>query len=249
MANENTYFWLIITLAFVMTVLSGTISSRRRRLPTLRPIPGYEAMPRAVDESIESDRRLHLSPGSAAVGQTSTITAIAATSIIYALTERQSFLNRSPLVTLTDPVTMAMTNDLLRKAYMARENLTAYRSRVVSWFPQGQNSVAFGAGAAIRAKSMDTSSHIMVGEFGPELAFIGEASMRFRQNFVAASTTLEGQAIAYVQSDAPLIGEEIFIGSAYLEPQSATFAGGVVALDALRWALIIAIIIAAIVNA
>lgn len=249
MANENTYFWLIITLAFVMMVLSGTIANRRRRFPTLRRIPGYEAMPRAVDESIESDRPVHLSPGSAAIGQTSTLTAMAATSIIYTLTERQSFVNRSPLVTLTDPVTFAMTHDLLRKAYMARENLVAYRSRAILWFPQGENSVVFGAGAAVQAKSQKASGHIMVGEFGPELAFIGEASVRSRQNFIAASTNLQGQAIAYVQSESSIIGEEIFVGSAYLEPESATFAGGVVALDALRWAIIIAIIIAALVNA
>lgn len=249
MNNENTYFWLIITLAFAITVLSGTITSRRRRLPTLRPIAGYEAMPRAVDESIESDRRLHLSLGSAAVGQTSTLTAIAANSVIYALAERQAFMDKTPLVTMSDPVTLAITRDTLRKAYIARENIEAFRTRSAVWLPQGQYSVAFGAGAAVLSKNMDTSANILIGQFGPELAFLGEASTRARQNFIAASTTLEGQAIAFAQSDAPLIGEEIFVGGAYLEPESATFAGGVIALDVLRWAVIIGIIIAAVVNA
>jgi hypothetical protein len=248
MAYETTFFWLILTAAFVVTVLGGVILNRRGKQLVLRSIPGYRAMPSAVEQSIESDRPLHLSLGASAVGQSGTLAAIAGTNVIFALVERQAFTRRIPLISLTDPVSLAVTQDTLRKAYLARQNLAAYRSNAVAWFPQGARSLAFAAGASSLAHSMNVSSAILVGEFGQELAFIGEAGVRHRQYLIGASTDLEGQAVAYAQSDVLLIGEELFVGGAYLEPRNATYQGGVIALDVLRWLVVIAIIIAALVR-
>ena len=89
----------------------------------------------------------------------------------------------------------------------------------------------------------------MLGRFGAELAYIGETSARYDQSFVGHSTSLEGQAVAFAQSEAPVIGEELFVGGAYSSPESSFEIGGVIAIDVLRWVAIAAIIVIAISNA
>jgi hypothetical protein len=245
--TDTGYFWLIFLTALVLSILGGHAAGRRRKPLTLRPIRGYQAMPLAIAESIESNRRVHLSPGSAGIGQPSTLVALAALTLVYELAEYQAFTPTVPLVSASDPITLAAAQDSLRRAYLTRGNLQAYYySKPVVWYPQGERSLAFGAGVASLTRTENLSSNILLGTFGPELAFIGEASMRQNAFFIGHSTQPEGQAIAYAQADAPLIGEELFVGDAYLEPTNAFAAGRLIALDALRWVMIVVIILVAI---
>src|SRR5687768_16633163 len=116
--NEMILTWVIILTGFA-SLLFGSLIVRRRRTPLdLRPIEGYAILPVAVDEAVESARRLHLSLGASAVGQGTTLAALAGNEIIYALTKRLSFTRQLPLVTMSDPITLAVTEDTLRKAYL-----------------------------------------------------------------------------------------------------------------------------------
>lgn len=247
--DDIAYFWLILLTAFVASLLGGLIARNRRRPLALRHIPAYKAMPLTVDEAIESNRQVHFSPGSAAIGQTSTLVAQAAMTIIYALAERQAFTNTTPLITVSDPVSLAAAQDAVRRAYLTHGNMANYGRTVPAiWFPQGERSLAFGAGIAMLSRTYAISSNIMVGGFGPELAYVGEASTRQRIFMIGHSSQLDGQAIAFAQSDLALLGEELFVGDAYLEPNNSSAIGRVIALDVLRWVVIAAIILVALVS-
>ncbi len=247
--NEiNTYFWLILTVAFVASVFGSLIVRRKRRPFALRRIRGYQAMPLMIEEAIESNRRAHISIGSAAIGQPSTLIAVAALRLVYQLAERQGFAPNLPLVTLTDPITLAAAQDALRRAYLAHDNLEDYHSHSTVWFPQGDRSMAFAAGVANLSQFEDVSSNIMLGAFGPELALIGEASTRRETFFMGHSTQLEGQAVAFAQADMALIGEELFVGEAYLDPENTGAMTRLFTLDVLRWAIIVAIIVIALIE-
>lgn len=248
-ARELTFFALMLTGAFIVLVLS-TYAIRVRHKPlVLRPIAAYQRFPMMVDQAVESGRRLHISLGASSVGQESTLTTLAAADILFYLSKRQAFVDQLPLVTLSDPVTLALAQDTLRKAYMTRENLPAYRSTAVVWYPHSERSIAFGAGIATLAAREAISGSILLGNFGKEIAFLGETATRRHHEFIGQSTQLEGQAVAYVQSSMPLIGEELFVGEAYLNPKKALAAGSVMTLDILRWATVILVIIAVILKA
>jgi hypothetical protein len=248
MSNEVTFFWIILAVAFSVMMLAAFFIRALKTRPAMRTISGYEYLPMMSDAALETDRPLHVSIGSAAIGQQSTLTALAGFSLMYALIERQAFTRQVPLFTLSDPVSLAIAQDTVRRAYVARQNRQAYRSSWVVWFPQGDRSVAYGAGAASMSVSSNIGGNVLAGQFGGELAFVGEASARHDQMFVGHSTSLEGQAVAFAQSDATLIGEEIFVGGAYLTADRSFEVGGVIALDILRWAAIIAIIVIAIIE-
>lgn len=247
MENETVYFWLILTSVFVLSTLGSIIVRRRRSFP-LRRIRGYQAMPLMIDQSIESNQRVHVSLGSAAVGQPTTLVALAGLTLVYELAKRQAFTETLPVITVSDPITLASAQDALRRAYLDRDNVNTYQSHAVNWLPQGERSVAFGAAMATLNSGYHISGDILVGEFGPELAFVGEAKMRRNSFMIGHSTRLVGQAVAYVQSDAHLIGEEIFVGEAYLDRENPQAMGRLIALDVLRWIVIAVIITVALID-
>jgi hypothetical protein len=249
MTDAQITLLVIVPIAFI-GMLFGSMISRRRQTPlVIRPIEGYRLMPLMVDESVESDRPLHFSFGASALGQESTLAAIESANIIYFMVRRMAFGRQLPLVTLADPMTLAVASDTLRKAFLARNNLEAFRINTIAWYPQGERSMAFAAGVASHMADVNVSGSILLGQFGAELAILGETSLRRNLQWVANSTTLEGQAVAFAMSDTPIVGEELFVGSAYIDPSNPLYMGTLIALDVLRWTVILGILLAIVLNA
>ncbi|MFP4323322.1 MAG: DUF6754 domain-containing protein [Anaerolineales bacterium] len=246
-------FAIMATIGLVLIALLssylGSIVVRQRRTPLdLRPLPGYAVLPRLLDASVESDRPAHISLGAASIGDQGTGAALAAAEITYYLTRRLSFERRLPLITTSDPLTLLVATDTLRRAYIARDNLDAFRPNAIAWYPQGERSLAFAAGVSSLAASEQSTAHLLLGTYGAELALIGESAARHRQQMVANSTLLEGQAVAYAMADETLIGEELFVGSAYLDRDNVLHMSTLIAQDTLRWVVIAGILIAILVN-
>jgi len=234
---------LILGVAFISLLLGSTVVRRRRTPLDLRVIDGYRVLPLAIDAAVESDRPPHFSLGASSVGAQTTLAALAASDLMYYLVKRMSFERRLPLVTLSDPITLAVASDTLRKAYIARNNIEAFHPGSVAWYPQGERSLAFAAGAASHATALDVSSHILLGDFGAELAYFGEAKMRRDQQMIANSITLDGQAVALAMTNKTIIGEELFVGGAYLDHDKTLAMGGLIAQDTLRWLIILIILV------
>ncbi len=241
---------LILGSAFAILLFSSLVVRRRRTPLDFRIIEAYRTLPLAVDEAVESDRPIHFALGASAVGQETTLHALAANSIVYHLVTRLSFERRLPLVTLTDPITLAIVADTLRQAYVARDNLPAFRASAVAWFPQSERSLAYAAGAASLAVDAKAASQVTLGQFGTEIALLGEASLRRDLRFIANATTVQGQAVAFAMSENPIIGEELFVGSGYLNRENVLNASSLLVMDALRWGIIIfGILLGILVNA
>jgi hypothetical protein len=73
---------------------------------------------------------------------------------------------------------------------------------------------------------------------------IGESALRYDQGLIMHSDLVEGQAVAFAQADYYLLGEELYVGPAYLDG-TALEQGGVFALDVLRWLVILGVLVAA----
>lgn len=231
---------LIILLVLVITA----VMSRRRRNPfTLRPIAAFAQMPSFARRSIEADRPVHLSIGSAGLGGESTILAIASAELAYQVALRASVGGASPILTLSDTSALPLGQDTIRRAYQSRGLGERFRASSVRWYPSGSRSLAFAAAITAMMSDDDITANILAGSFGPELALIMDSSARRGIPALAVSDQLEGQAVAYAMADEPLIGEEIFAGGAYLggSPSQTTES---VTIDIVRWLLVIAIVAA-----
>lgn len=231
--------WALLIIAFAAT-MAGRFIVRRFNV-RFRPIQAYTILPRLAADAVEGDKRVHFSMGSSALGQSSTLTALASAEIIYRMMERLSISRQRPLLTVSEPLTLPLAQDTLRRAYEYRRAVDRLPLTAAAWFPQGQRSWAFAAGIASLAADADVHSSILLGRFGYEFALIGESALRYDQALIAHSDLIEGQAVAFVQADQVLLGEELYVGAAYLNG-TALERGSVIALDVLRGLVILAIL-------
>jgi Domain of unknown function (DUF6754) len=238
-STTQTLTTLIILAALVISVVVTQFIRRRKESFPLRTIRAYDAIPPFVGEAIEAGRPVHVSFGSAGLGGSSTALTLASAELFYQVALRASA--GSTILTVSDPSALPLGVGALRRAYALRPDRLSGSS--VHWYPAGERSLAFAAALTGLMGDDKVSSDILVGSYGPELALILEAAARRRQSTIAGSVDLAGQAVAYAMADRTLIGEEMFVAGAYLGDSSVQHAS-VVALDVLRWLLILGILIA-----
>ncbi|GEM_PF-466924 len=235
---------LVLLLVAILLILGAQVLRRQRlRQLSLRRIPAYRAMPIGVGEAVESERPIHVSFGSSGLGAEATVSALAVADMLYPLAERAAISDQPPIVSLSDPTALPLAQGTLRRAYEMRQNMDAYRSTAARWYPQGPRSLAFAAGVAGALADEDASMSVIGGRFGPELAFIGETATRYDQLFFAQSDQLDGQAVAWVMAERPLIGEELYVAGAYLPARpSALHLSQVLTMEIMRVLAIVGIL-------
>jgi len=243
-ATDQTLALLILLGALVITIITTQVVRGGAVNPALRYIKAYrETLPRMVGLSIESSRPLHLSLGSAGIGGEQTLLAIASAELVYQMTERVAIGDAVPILTMTNTSAIPLAQDTLRRAYRSRGLLSRFKATNIRWYPAGNRSMAFAAAVTTMMAHDKVAGNMMAGSYGIELALIMDQSARHNVPIVAVSDQLEGQAIAYALSDAPLIGEEIFAAGTYLDGGSVQV-GETMTVDVLRWLLIIALLVA-----
>lgn len=232
---------LILLTMVVSVVLTAEIRRRKRQFP-LRDIAAYEAIPLMVGESIEANRPVHLSLGSAGIGGNSTMLALVGAELCYQITRQAAIGDMPPILTLSDATALPLGQDTLRRAYQSRGLVERFRYSSVRWYPAGTRSLALAAGLTGLIGDDRATSNVLVGSFGPEMALVLEAGARRNLSSIATSDQLEGQAVAYVMAENALLGEEVFTAGAYLGGTPSQVAG-VVTIDVLRWVLIVAMLV------
>ncbi len=245
MSLVNTQIVAILVLVIVFVAVVGVPRLRGGNKRPLRRIRAYDMLPAMVGSSIEADRPIHLSLGSAGVGSETTLLAIASAELVYYVVQRATIGDTPPIVSVSNPLTLPLAQDTLRRAYQSRGLSNRFSGLSARWYPSGSRSLAFAAGVTAMMGVERPSGHVLVGSYGAELALILMGTSRRRVPTIAASDQLDGQAIAYVMSDAPLIGEEVFVSNAYLGESART---ETTALDLLRWLVILTMLGGAVVS-
>lgn len=241
--NQSAMVYAIILLGLLFTILGAW---RLRDIP-LRRIAAYNAMQTGVSQAVEGGRATHISFGGSALQDASSVSAIAGAEVAYHLAVRAALADKPSIITLADPVTLSLGQDRLWRAYRLRLMLNRYRGTLARWYPPGPLSLAFAAGVGTAILDEDLAMNILVGRFGPEMMLIAESAIRYDRSLVAQSDRVEGQAVAYVVADTPLIAEELYAGAAYLD-RKPIHVGSVVAQDTLRYLIVVAIIVLAILS-
>ncbi|GAB4306938.1 MAG: hypothetical protein Kow00117_00030 [Phototrophicales bacterium] len=233
----------VLAIMTLVTTLVFTAASALPRLKvTLRPQPAYNKMPSMIGNAIESDRPLHISLGSAGIGGESTVLAVAVAELAYQLAKRATIGDTSPILTLSNASAFPLAQDTLRRAYQSRGMLAQYSPLSARWYPAGERSLAFAAALTTLIPTENISGSVLAGSYGIEIGLIMDASQRKNQLVIGTSDQLDGQAVAYVLGDAPLIGEEVFTAGAYLEGEPGSLRVPLT-IDALRWVVIAVMLI------
>lgn len=209
---------LIAFLIILLTLLVNAIIWVRRRAP-MRQIEALDVLPQMIAESIEASHPLHISLGSATVGDETTMLALVGSEFAYYLAREVAVGDATPLFTVSQGVTVPLASDTMRRAYRDEGRLPKLSQAGVRWYPEGRRSLAFAAALMTMQPDDQVSGNVIIGHHGVELALILDAAYRHRRKTLAMSDQLDGQAIAYGIADEALIGEELFAVAAYAEAE------------------------------
>jgi hypothetical protein len=240
---QETVFLLIIALIVVGLTLWHHARALAGRQPiSRRPLPGLEVMRRALARGAETGRAIHLSPGSGAVGSRSSTAETVAGLLAAERVAAEAALNGAPiLVSSGDAVAHLALRGSLRQAYQ-RAGLGQDYDPVNVQLLAHQDPMAYASGVTTLYGRQNLEVSQLVGGFGPEFLLAGEVGAQRDVPQLAGATTTTALPLAYLTADGVLIGEEIYAAEAYLTRAPAPLAR-LLTQDALRTAVIIAIIV------
>jgi hypothetical protein len=230
---------IIIELAIlvVSAILLLVITLWKRKSPArLREIPALAQLYRMLGLSVEDGTRLHISLGSGSLLDARGGSALAGLAMLRHIAERTSVSDKPSVASVGTSVLGLLSQDTLQAGYKAagvEELYAPSTGRVTGLSPFG-----YAAGAMNISQDENVSANIMIGNFGPEVALITDASERGSVTTIGASDNLAGQAVLFANTQDALIGEELFSTGAYLGANNSHLASLTVQ-DILRWSIIL----------
>jgi hypothetical protein len=231
---------IVVLVAIFLAVLSIV----QRRSPfSFRSIRAYSRVRRAASMVVEDGTRLHVALGSASILNPAGASALAGLALLRRLGEITSLSDRPPIATTGSGELNLLAQDTLRTAHESvavDQIFDMNNARMTGFTP-----LSYTAGVMPSIHDENISNNVLIGNFGPEIGLLIDASDRNGSPAIAASDSLTAQAVLYAASSEPLIGEELFAAGAYVQA-GATHSASLVVQDVLRWLIIIALIIAAI---
>jgi hypothetical protein len=232
--NNTSILAVALIVAGVVLMITFSVPSKFRSR-TLRMVPAYRRLRRAIGLAVEDGKRLHVSLGNASVLSPNSASALVGLSALERIAQMSVISDRPPVATSGDGTLAVLSQDTLQAAYRGSNALEQYdsdRGRLV-----GTNPMAYAVGTIPVVRKEQISTNILVGDYGPEVGLICEAAENSKTFTMAVSNSLPAQAVMYATADEPLIGEELFGIPAYLGAGIFHFASLRVQ-DILRWVII-----------
>lgn len=227
---------VIVTAAFILVL--GFLWPKLKMI-SLRAIPALKQLRKSVGLTIEDGKRLHVSLGNASILGAGNAASLAGLSTIERLAMLSMVSDRPPVVTSGDGSLMILSQDVLRYLYRNANILPQHdplRGRLT-----GNTPFAYALGAMPVIAREDVLTSVLVGRFGPEVAFLNDIAYQKKVYSLAASDDLTAQAVMVATAQDVLIGEELFALPAYLQ-KSNFHRASLLGQDMLRWILVAVIL-------
>lgn len=232
---------LIYVLVFFGLILGTSIFLRTREGRSLRDIPAFDRLGRAIGLAVEAGSRLHISLGRGHMLSTQSAVGFVGLSILGRIARSTSISDRPPVSTSGEGSLGILSQDTQRDAakYLGVES-DPTRGRITGLTPY-----SYAAGTLSFIQEEDIGANLLIGSFGNEVALITDAAERTDGMTLGGTDNLTGQAVMFATAQEPLIGEETYAGGAYLDAGPMHVAS-LYAQDILRWIIIGLILIGAI---
>lgn len=187
-----------------------------RRWPVVfRPLPGLDALGKAIERAVEDGKRVHLSLGTGSVIGADSAPALAGLATLSQIAETTSMSDKPVVATAGDGAMALLAQDTLRTAYDkagARGRYQPTSARLL-----GPSPLSYVATLPTMIETEDISVHLLNGAFGIEGGLAADFGERQQALVLAGTDDVQSQALLYVTAQYPLIGEEVFATGAYLD--------------------------------
>ncbi len=227
----------VVLFALLLVVLRVVKEPRPGR--DLRPLRAFTHLRHAVNLTVESGKRLHISVGRGEITHPRVASAFAGLSAAHKMVELSAASDRAAIVTAGTGPLGILARSTLHSAYHTAGHTGRYKA--IYGQVSGLTPFSYAAGAAFTAGADDVAVNFLAGSFGPEVALIAENGERHQALTVGGSENIAAQAVLYAAAEESLIGEEVFASGAYLQ------AGGLhgtslLTQDIFRWLLVVVIL-------
>ncbi|MGQ0602898.1 MAG: DUF6754 domain-containing protein [Anaerolineales bacterium] len=226
---------------FIVLIVSLNFLVRQRgaRNVALREVDALQSLPGMVGAAVESGKRLHLSLGNGALGQSDTATVLAGLTAASQIAAVAVVSDKAPLVTTTDGAAMLLAEDVMKSVYVEQNAADRYEgdvARVAALSP-----ASFGAAMTTLVSDEAVSGNVLIGPVGAESVLLAEAGRRAGATTLAGTDNVAAQAALFAAADHSLIGEDVYATGAYLSREDAHVAS-LQAQDIIRWLLVAVIV-------
>jgi hypothetical protein len=215
---------------------------RRKSSPSFREIPAFTRLHKAIGRAVEDGSRLHVSLGRGNLTSPQGAAGLAGLSALRRLADLTSTSDRTPIATSGEPSLAVLSQDVMQASYQEATgggHFDASGARLTGLTP-----FSYVSGTLPILRDEHISANIMLGSFGVEAGLLTDAADRQNSFLLAASDNLPAQAVLYASAQDPLIGEELYAVSEYIN-HSAMHAASLSVQDILRWVLIFTMLLGA----
>ncbi len=231
---------LAFILSFLGLIVFLTIRDRKRSDVSLREIPAYKKLERAIELAVEAGSRVHISIGHGNLTSTDSSSSFAGLNIIEHLSRTASNSDNPPVATTGNALLAILARDMLNGRYRDIDINNQFDSAAGQLI--GLTPFSYAAGTMSFIHDEKASAHILLGHFGNEIALITDAGEQSGDLTLAGTDNLPAQSILYATAQESLIGEEVYAGGAYLGSGNMHIAS-LKAQDTFRWLIISMILV------
>jgi len=200
--------WLIAAVFFTLSQVR-----KGKALPSIRTIPGLDALSECIGRATEMNRPVYYLPGSASY-DFSDPQLLASMAILNETAKMAARYECRFIVPCRFAASYVVIQDLVRQAYISEGKAEAYRASDVRWFSDHHFGYTIGVvGSMFREKVAAT---IMMGNFNYDALTCAEAANQAGAIQVGGTAALAQIPFFIAACDYALIGEELFAAAAYI---------------------------------
>jgi hypothetical protein len=241
--NLSNLLGLSFVVIFLLLMITYAFLARKRPKGSWREIAAFSRLGRSIGLAVEAGKRLHISLGHGSLNGLQAGSAFMGLSILQRIARVASISDSPPVATSGEGVLGILSQDTQKSTYRAIGSANLYQQS--SGQITGLTPFSFAAGTLPVIFDQNVAANVLAGHFGSEVGLITEAGERNGSLTLAGSDNLTAQAVLYAAAQEPLIGEELYASGAYI--QAGNFhSASLRTQDFMRWVIIIAILIGAV---
>ena len=232
---------LLLMLAVIGPIVYFVLRARKGHLPSVRRLPGIDALEEAVGRAAEMGKPVLFSTGLWGIG----VATLAALGILEHVARLCARLGVRLIVPQVNAQTYPVAEEVVRRAYQTEGKLDEFRADDVIFLSTDQFAYASGyIGILHREKA---AANLMFGAFAAESLILAEAGRQVNAAQIAGTDLYTQVPFFITACDYTLIGEELYAASSYLEREPVKM-GSLAGLDWAKTVLLVLILVGAVVG-
>jgi hypothetical protein len=242
MSHASDNWWMAsLVLLFAAMIIGRILTARGGKAPTIRRIPGLNAVDEAIGRATEMGRPVMMVPGVGSIGDSNnTVPTLQAMSILGYIARAAAKFGNRVIVPTIDPVLTGIAEEVMRDAYQSAGRPELFQPGDVRYLSSGQFAYASGVAGLLSREKVAAS--FLFGSFYAESLILAEVGQRVGAIQIAGTEQRTQIPFFIAACDYVIIGDEFYAASAYLS-RNPTLLGSIVAQDYCKLLLIAAVLI------